>query len=146
MLYVIRENYISREELINNAFKQYKYWSNLMIEEIKCCIKECTPNMNGIKLAKDASCVRKNFRKYFTYDDPDIYPEFEKELGLMHLEINQTEFFTDKLAKVEMNKWRSWNVVLSKTLESNIKNSNMWFARMKYFHKHRRIDPLKELK
>jgi hypothetical protein len=43
MLFVIRKNYISSEEIINSAFKQYIYWSNLRDKEILNTIKDHTP-------------------------------------------------------------------------------------------------------
>jgi hypothetical protein len=88
MLYVIRENYISREEIINIAFKQYKCWSNLRDEEIKNIIKENSLNFTELKVAENAPSIQKSYRKYFPFHDPENYPEYEHEIGYMHLEIS----------------------------------------------------------
>jgi hypothetical protein len=77
MLYVIRENYVTREEIINTAHKQYEFWSNLATENINELIKSNTPCMNTITLPREAEAIKENFWKHFIFDDPDNFIEFE---------------------------------------------------------------------
>jgi hypothetical protein len=74
MLYIIRKNYISREEIINIAFKQYKCWSNLRDEDIKKCIKDNSLKYVELKVADDAPSIQKNYRKYFPFHAQKIIP------------------------------------------------------------------------
>jgi hypothetical protein len=62
MLYEIRKNYISKEELFNSAHKQYNFWTNLAIEDIKNIIKKNSPDFNHqIILPRDAISIHENF-------------------------------------------------------------------------------------
>jgi hypothetical protein len=55
MLFEIRKNYISKEELFNAAYKQDIFWTNLEIEDIKTLIKNKSLNLNcQITLPRDA--------------------------------------------------------------------------------------------
>jgi hypothetical protein len=137
LLYIIRENYISCEELINGAIKQYKYWTNLLVEEINNCIKNNTPPNQKI-LARDSPSIKKNFRKYFSLENPDEFLKYEYTFGKMHLGVNQLYIFKNKTQKHRLNSFYSWSLATAFTIDEQIKQSGFWVARMKYFHKHRR--------
>jgi hypothetical protein len=68
ILFVIRENYISNEEIVNAAYKQYNFWSNLAIEEIKGIIKDNTPNQNQIILPKDALSIKESYQEFCMFN------------------------------------------------------------------------------
>jgi hypothetical protein len=73
------ENYISREEIINLAYKQYKFWSNLAVEKIKSIIKDNTPNINQVTLPAKAPSIQENFHNFL------IFKEKEEYLGLKNM-------------------------------------------------------------
>jgi hypothetical protein len=124
MLYIFRENYISSEEIVNTAFKQYKYWSNLVVEEIKNCIKNNSPKFTELEVAENDPSIQKKYRKYFNFHDPENYPEYEHEIGFMHLEIKIYCDFKNKEEKIYTNKWNSWFEVMAKILDKEIKQTN----------------------
>jgi hypothetical protein len=141
MLFVIRENYIGREEIINLAYKQYKFWSNLAIENIREIIKDNIPSVNKIALPKNAISIQENFHNYFLFKDPENYMEFEYPLGELHLRI-EAEFHNESEEfKVELKRAASWMTVMPIFWMDMEKENNLWVTRMKYFYKHRRPSP-----
>jgi hypothetical protein len=137
MLYVIRKNYISNEEIVNIAFKQYKYWSNLRDEGIENIIKINTPKYPGIKFVENAICIQEIYEKYFPFYDAGNYDEYEQRVGYIHLEIDSKGGFKSEEERTNTHMFRSWIEIMPNLLNVELKDK-FWITRMKYFHKHRR--------
>jgi hypothetical protein len=103
MLHVIRENYISSEEIINVAHKQYIYWTNLAVEDIKVIIKINAPNMHAITLPRDAQIIQETFKEFCIFKDPLNFWPFEYSTAKKCLELEATFPDSSEKFKKEAN-------------------------------------------
>jgi hypothetical protein len=99
----IRKNYISWEDIRSSAYKQYNFWINLAIEDIKNAIKKNSPNPNRIKIPKDAISIQESYKNVFKFCDPKNCKELEYPIGLLNLRINAELKNDDKNFIMERN-------------------------------------------
>jgi capsule polysaccharide export protein KpsC/LpsZ len=79
ILFQIRKNYISTDQLVNEAYQQYILWTNLAAEEVSSIVTKSVPEtILKITLDVNGPALTKAYNKMVKWNEDPLFDFFKK--------------------------------------------------------------------